>query len=118
MRKLYLIVRSNVRKAKGQTAAIIVLILLAAMLLNLWLMLSMDYQANFNRCHDKLNAEHVTLTVDDNDGIAKEYLSEKLKNEQLVCIYRKTNSLNPLRRQKRNYRGQQFYKRRFFANDL
>ncbi len=39
MRKLFLIARSNMRKAKGQTVAIIVLILLAAMLLNLWLML-------------------------------------------------------------------------------
>ena len=34
------------------------------MMLNLWLMLTMDYKANFDRCHDKLNAEHVTMTVD------------------------------------------------------
>lgn len=88
MRKLFLIARSNMRKAKGQTVAIIVLILLAAMLLNLWLMLSMDYKANFDRYHDKLKAEHVTLTVDDNDGQIKEVLLEKLKNDKDVADYR------------------------------
>ncbi len=39
MGKLLLIARANVRKAKGQTVAIIVLILLAALMLDLWLML-------------------------------------------------------------------------------
>ena len=52
MRKSILIARSNIRKAKGQTASIFVLILLAALMLNLWLMLSMDYKANFDRYHD------------------------------------------------------------------
>jgi len=72
------------RKTKGQVTASVVLILSAAMLLNLWLMLSMDYKASFYRYHDKLDAEHVTLTVDDNDGKGKEVLSEKLKNENNV----------------------------------
>lgn len=87
MRKSFLIVRSNIRKAKGQTTAIIVLILLAAMLLNLWMMLSMDYKANFDRYHDRLRAEHVTLTVDDNDGDIKEVLYDKLKNDKDVEEY-------------------------------
>ncbi len=47
MRKSILIARSNIRKAKGQTASIFVLILLAALMLNLWLMLSMDYKAKY-----------------------------------------------------------------------
>lgn len=88
MGKLFLIARSNMRKTKGQTTAILVLILLAAMLLNLWLMLSMDYQANFDRCHDKLNAEHVTLTVSDSDGKIKELLTKKLENDKDVAEYR------------------------------
>ncbi|MCI8281371.1 MAG: FtsX-like permease family protein [Lachnospiraceae bacterium] len=87
MRKLFLIVCSNIRKAKGQTAAIVVLILFAAMLLNLWLMLSMDYKANFDRYHEKLNAEHVTVTVDDHDGSIKEDLSEKLEKDKDVAEY-------------------------------
>lgn len=88
MRKLFLIARSNMRKAKGQAAAIIVLILLAAMLLNLWLMLSMDYKANFDRYHDKLNAEHVTLAVDDADGRVYGFLTETLAKDAAVKEYR------------------------------
>lgn len=88
MRKLFLIARSNMRKAKGQAAAIIVLILLAAMLLNLWLMLSMDYKANFDRYHDKLNAEHVTLAVDDADGRVYGFLTETLAKDTAVKEYR------------------------------
>lgn len=87
MGKSFIIVRSNMRRAKGQTAAIVVLIFIAAMLLNLWLMLSMDYQENFNRYHDKLNAEHVTLTVDDHDGKVKEFLGENLENDVSVSEY-------------------------------
>ncbi len=87
MRKLFLIARSNMRKAKGQTVAIAVLILLAAMLLNLWLMLSMDYKANFLRYHDKLNAEHVTLLVDDTGEVQK-FLSQTLESDDEVEEYR------------------------------
>lgn len=76
------------RKAKGQTVAIVVLILLAAMLLNLWLMLSMDYKANFDRYHNKLNAEHVTISVDNKDGAVYEFLSQTLKDDDKVKEYR------------------------------
>ena len=88
MRKLFLIARSNMRKAKGQTVAIVVLILLAAMLLNLWLMLSMDYRANFDRYHKKLNAEHVTLGVEDSNGTVYAFLTETLANDTVVKEYR------------------------------
>ncbi|MDE7439794.1 MAG: ABC transporter permease [Clostridia bacterium] len=94
MRKLFLIARSNMRKAKGQTVAIVVLILLAAMLLNLWLMLSMDYKANFLRYHDKLNAEHVTLAVDDADGTVFEFLSQALQSDAKVKEYRLDNCMH------------------------
>ncbi len=87
MKKLFLIVRSNLRRAKGQAVAIVVLILLAAMLLNLWLMLSMDYRANFDRYHDKLNDGHVTVTVDDDNGEAKEFLIQTLESDRRVKEY-------------------------------
>lgn len=87
MRKLFIIARSNMRKAKGQTVAIVALILLAAMLLNLWLMLSMDYKANFERYHDKLNAEHVTVAVDGADEV-RNFLSQTLANDTKVKEYR------------------------------
>ncbi len=94
MKKSFLIARSNIRKAKGQTSAIIVLILLAALMLNLWLMLSMDYKANFDRYHDKLNAEHVTLSVDGDTGEVREFLSQTLENDSRTAEYRLDSCLN------------------------
>ncbi len=84
MRKLLLIARSNMRKAKGQTVAIVVLILLAAMLLNLWLMLSLDYKANFNRYHDKLNDGHVTLSVSGDNKEMRSFLAQTLEGDDRV----------------------------------
>ncbi len=94
MRKSFLIARSNIRKAKGQTIAIIVLILLAALMLNLWLMLSMDYKANFNRYHDKLNAEHVTLSVDGDKDEIRGFLSRILESDSRTAEYRLDSCLN------------------------
>lgn len=88
MRKSFLIAQSNMRKAKGQTTAIVVLILLAAFMLNFWLMLSMDYKANFERYHDALNAEHVTLSVDGNTDELQGFLSQTLKNDSRTAEYR------------------------------
>ena len=87
MRKLFLIARSNMRKAKGQTVAIVVLILIAALLFNLWLMLAMDYHANFDRYHDELNAEHVTLAVDGDSGEVREFLKQTLENDDGVAEF-------------------------------
>lgn len=81
MRKSFLLARANLRKAKGQTISITVLILLAALMLNLWLMLSMDYKQNFDRCHDRLNAEHVALAVDSDDGQMREFLMRTLSDD-------------------------------------
>ena len=88
MSKSFLIARSNIRKAKGQTASIIVLILIAALMLNLWLMLSMDYKANFDRYHDKFNAEHVTLAVDGDTDEFQSFLSQTIKNDGRTAEYR------------------------------
>lgn len=75
----FLIARSNLRRAKGQTAAIVALILAASLMLNLWLMLSMDYKRNFDRYHEKLNAEHVTLAVYSDDDQMRDYIAETLE---------------------------------------
>lgn len=94
MKKLFLITRSNMRKAKGQTAAIIVLILITALLLNLWLMLSMDYHANFSRYHDKLNAEHVTVSIDGDTDDLRDFLTQTLDGDSRVSEYRLDSCLN------------------------
>ena len=94
MRKSFLIARSNIRKAKGQTASIIVLILIAAFMLNLWLMLSMDYKQNFNRYHDTLNAEHVTLSADGDSDDFQRFLSQTLENDSRTAEYRLDNCMH------------------------
>lgn len=87
MRKLFLIAASNLRRSKGQTTAIVALILLASAMLNLWLMLSMDYKRNFDRYHDKLNAEHVTLAVGGSDEELRDFITDTLEADSRVTEY-------------------------------
>lgn len=94
MRKNFLIVRSNIRKSRGQTIAIAVLILAAAFMLNLWLMLSMDYKANFDRYHDRLNAEHVTLVAAETTEEFQGFLSETLESDSRTAEYRLEGCMN------------------------
>lgn len=86
MSKNSLLTRSNLRKAKGQTVAIIVLVLLASVMMNLWLMLGIDYKANFDRTHDRLNDGHVTLCFC-RDENAVDFLKNKLDNSPDVTEY-------------------------------
>lgn len=87
MRKNVLIALSNIRKSKGQTASIIVLIIIASLMLNLWLMLSMDYKKNFERYHEKFNAEHVTLAVDGDTVEFQRFLSQTLEGDDRTAEY-------------------------------
>ena len=81
MGKSFLLARSNLRKAKWQTVAIVVLIFLAALMLNLWLALSMDYRQNFDRCHDRLNAEHVTFAIDGGSEV-RDFMRDTIKADE------------------------------------
>lgn len=81
MKKCILLTRSNLHRAKGQAAAITALILLAAVMLNLWLMLSLDYKQNFDRCHDRLHAEHVTLVIDGDSPDMRHFLRQTLEDD-------------------------------------
>lgn len=94
MKKNLLIIRSNLRKSKGQTFGIVVLILLAAIMLNLWLMLSLDYKKNFDRYHDKLNAEHVTLVVDNQTVEFRNYMNKILQEKAEISEYRFDNCMH------------------------
>ena len=85
--KGFLLVRANLRRAKGQTAALAVLIFLASFMLNLWLMLAMDYKQNFDRYHDKLHAEHVTLDLYSGDRGMRAFLKERLKQDAQVTDF-------------------------------
>ncbi|MCM1065136.1 MAG: ABC transporter permease [Eubacterium sp.] len=87
MRKTILLAQAHLRKAKGQTAAIVALALLASLMLNLWLMLAMDYKQNFDRYHDKLNAEHVTLAITGDDDGLRDDIVEILEEDERTADY-------------------------------
>lgn len=63
-------------------------------MLNLYLMLSMDYKANFDRYHDRLNAEHVTLAVGSDSEETREILSKALENDSRTAEYRLDSCLS------------------------
>lgn len=94
MKKEILLVRSNMRKAKGQTISIVVLILLASIMLNLWLMLAMDYKQNFNRDHSRLNAGHVTLTADDDSDEMWDFLSRTNEKDKRMTGFSLTHAMH------------------------
>lgn len=87
MKKEFLLVRSNIHKGKGQAAALTVLMLLAAVMLNLWLMLLWDYRQNFDRYHDKLNAEHVTLAADGDNVEMQSFLTRLLQEDKRTAEF-------------------------------
>lgn len=84
MEKNLFLIRANLRRAKGQAVAELVLILLAAGMMNLWLMLSLDYRQNFIRCHGRLHGEHVTACVEGDAHGMQEYISKVLKEDGRV----------------------------------
>lgn len=84
MKKIMLFAGSNIRKTKGQTVTILILVLLAALLLNLWLILALDYKQNFVRLHDKLNAEHVTFVFSGGDDGLNRFLDKAFSEDERV----------------------------------
>lgn len=87
MRKSILFARSNIRKSRGQTAAVAILTLIAAVMMNLWLMLSTDYKQNFDRCHDRLNDGHVNLIAGCVEEKFVDFIAETLSENSQVTEY-------------------------------
>lgn len=87
MRKYFLIAHSNIRRAKWQVIATVVLVFFAAVMLNLWLMLFMDYKQNFDRYHNKLNAGHITLSLRGGSPEYKDFISETLAKDKRTTQY-------------------------------
>lgn len=75
-----LLSRSNIRKARGQAAAIVVLVFLSSIMMNLWLMLATDYKQNFDRYYDRLNDGHVTFFAYRNDEEFKDFAERQLES--------------------------------------
>lgn len=87
MNKSLLLARSNIRKAKGQTIAIIVLVLIASIMMNLWLMLATDYKKNLDRTLDRLNDGHVTLFAYNGSEEFRSFVGGYLENRSDVTEY-------------------------------
>lgn len=87
MRKTFLLARSDFRRAKGQTLTLFVLIFLAALMLNLWLVLSFDYRQNFDRYHDRLNAEHAVFVIYGNSTEMDRFLEDTLEADKETKEY-------------------------------
>ncbi len=88
-----MLARSNIRKAKGQTVAIIVLVLIASIMMNLWLMLATDYKKNLDRTLDRLNDGHVTISSYQRGEEFKDFVTKTLENRSDVTEYCVTDVL-------------------------
>ena len=92
--KSLLLARSNIRKAKGQTIAIIVLVLIASVMMNLWLMLAMDYKKNFERAYDRLNDGHTTISAYQRSKEFSSFITTTLDNRSDISEYCVTDALS------------------------
>ena len=63
MNSAMMLVRSNVKKTKAQTVSIFALILISVLLIELCLMVALDYQDGFDVLHRELNEGDVTLVM-------------------------------------------------------
>jgi len=59
--KIQVVIRSFVHKAVRQLIIVSVLLIMAAILLNIWMVTAMDYKENYYPEHDRLNSEHIVL---------------------------------------------------------
>lgn len=87
MRKSFLLAISNIRKSKGQTIAMFALILIASMLLNMWLVLFLDYTKNFDRRAAQLDAEDVSLIFVDRESAFQKDLRAILEADSRTDRY-------------------------------
>ena len=85
--RLFLLIRSNLRRERGQTLLLVILVAVGAMVLNLLVMLSTDYRANFDRWHETLHAEDVLLVVSGNGAPVDETLRKVLDDSTSVDSY-------------------------------
>lgn len=87
-----LLARANIRKAKGQTVAIVALVLLSSIMMNLWLMLSTDYKKNFDRSLDELNDGHVNIVSLSDAEDFRDFLSDELSGDNEVTGFTSTDA--------------------------
>ncbi len=65
LNKTFLVIRPNIRKTYRQLIAVFFLVLIASLLLNMVLVLKLDYNQNFERDAARLNANHFRIAYTD-----------------------------------------------------
>lgn len=78
---------ANIRKNKGQTLSFFIVIFLAAFLLNLGLLVWMNYDKNFDESAKELNAADSLIVVQNRDEALERHFSEKFENDKRVSAY-------------------------------
>lgn len=63
MKKLLMLAAANMRKSKGQSFSLIILIFIAALLLNVGLLTALDYSKFFDKKAEELNTAHVIAAI-------------------------------------------------------
>lgn len=94
MRKSFLLASSNVRKSRGQMASIFILVLLAALLLNVWLALALDYSRNFDARAEALNAEDDLFVFVSREDAFLSFLEKAIADDENTESYSVENCLS------------------------
>ncbi len=85
--KGFYIAAAYFRKSKFQVIIVALMITLAAFVMGLALGLATDYTDNFNRTHERLNAEHITIDFADIGNSGKDALTEKIEADDRITEY-------------------------------
>lgn len=83
MNKLFIILKSNIRKTWGDTVAVFVLLLISSMLLYLGITLSVDYRMNYQQEHLRMNGEHNAFVVAGIENEVDKFIKERVSDNRV-----------------------------------
>lgn len=92
MGKINILTKSNLKTSKGASICVGVLLFVASLLLNLSLILFMDYRSNFFVLHDQANAEHVCVHVQTTDEKYCSFITKELTKDSNVSDFELTEA--------------------------
>ena len=92
MKKIWMLTAANIRKAKGQAASLLLFVLIAAMFLNIGLMLYIDYGKSFETRYEQLNAPHMLVLQPEN--VTTDEQQDYLRQYPQVVEFEKQNVIS------------------------